>query len=116
MPTWEPFEFETKYVFTLLDRVLINTWRAEVAVNVVKPWLAQRNKMGKDRSFFVQIRRKVQNNVTIDNFVEKVSFVCGILPIHANVQVVVGAIVVVVVVMMMKIVEVVVVLVLVVDF
>ena len=47
---------------------------------------------------------------------EKVSFVCGILPIHANVQVVVGAIVVVVVVVMVKVVEVVVVLVLVVDF
>ena len=35
---------------------------------------------------------------------EKVSFVCGILPIHANVQVVVGAIVEVVV--MVKVVEV----------
>ena len=44
-----PSPFETKYVFTLLDRVLINTWRAEVAVNVVKPWLAQLNKMGKER-------------------------------------------------------------------
>ena len=70
-----PSPFETKYVFTLLDRVLINTWRAEVAVNVVKPWLAQLNKMGKERPSFVQVRRKVQHNVTIDDFVEKFSII-----------------------------------------
>ena len=55
-------------------------------------------------------------STNVYNFVEKVSFVCGILPIHANVQVVVGVIVVVVVVVMVKVVEVVVVLVPVVDF
>ena len=42
---------------------------------MVKPWLAQRNKMGKDRPSFVQVRRKVQNNVTIDDFVVKISII-----------------------------------------
>ena len=29
--------FETKYVLTLLDRILVNAWRAEVAVTILKP-------------------------------------------------------------------------------
>ena len=36
-----PSSFDTKYVFTLLDRIIINTRRAEVTVNVIKPWLTK---------------------------------------------------------------------------
>ena len=69
-----PSPFETKYVFTLIDRILLNCWRAEVAVNVVKPWLAQLKKKNKSPTF-TQVRRKVQNDVTIDDFVDKFSII-----------------------------------------
>ena len=35
----QPTLFETKYVLTLLDRVLVNVWRAETVVTVIKPWI-----------------------------------------------------------------------------
>ena len=70
-----PSSFETKYVFTLLDRILINAWRAEVAVNVIKPWLTKMRKQMKERPSFTQVRRKVQNDVTIDDFVEFFSII-----------------------------------------
>ena len=61
--------FETKYVLSLIDRVLVNAWRAEMAVTVMKPWLIQLRNAGKSASI-VQIRRKFQNESTIDDFVD----------------------------------------------
>ena len=55
----QPSSFEAKYVFTLLDRILINTWRAEVAVSVIKPWLTKLRYKQKEHPFFSQMRRKV---------------------------------------------------------
>ena len=34
-----PLSFETKYVLSMVDRVLVNTWRAEMAVTLIKPWM-----------------------------------------------------------------------------
>ena len=33
----QPISFETKYVLTIIDRVLVNTWRAELAMTSIKP-------------------------------------------------------------------------------
>ena len=35
----QPTLVETKYVLTLLDRVLGNTWRAETADTTINPWI-----------------------------------------------------------------------------
>ena len=29
----------TKYVCTMIGRILVNCWRAEIAVTVLKPWI-----------------------------------------------------------------------------
>ena len=62
--------FETKYILTLIDRILVNAWRAEVAVTVMKPWLTELAKTNENGPTLTQIRRKVCDQVTIDDFVE----------------------------------------------
>ena len=34
-----PLTFETNYVFSMIDRILINTWRAEMAITIIRPWI-----------------------------------------------------------------------------
>ena len=62
--------FETKYVLTLLDRILVNTWRAEVDITIMKPWSTQFHKEHRKYPTSSQIRRKVHHHKTINDFVE----------------------------------------------
>ena len=34
-----PLTFGTNYVFSMIDRILINTWRAEMAITIIRPWI-----------------------------------------------------------------------------
>ena len=65
--------FETKYGLTLLNRILVNTWKAEVTVTIMKPWLTQFHKERRKSTIFTQIRRKVHHRVTINDFVKRFS-------------------------------------------
>ena len=70
--------FETKYVLSLLDRILVNAWRAEVAITTMKPWLTKLQNDGITPSI-LQIRRKFRNENTIDDYVD--TFAIGYLQV-----------------------------------
>lgn len=38
---------KTKYIWTMIDQVLVNCLRGEIPVNVLKPWLIQMARTGK---------------------------------------------------------------------
>ena len=54
--------FETKYVLKLLDRILINTWRAEVSVMVLQPWLTQYVDGDVKTPTFTQIKKGLESH------------------------------------------------------
>ena len=65
-----PLSFDTKYVLSILDRILVNSWRAETSVSVLKPWISL-NKKNKQPSL-IQIRqKKFTNQGSIDDYVQK---------------------------------------------
>ena len=62
----KPLSFEAKYVFLMLDRILINCWRVDNAVMLMRPWiLASR----KNIPTFTHIRTKFTNQSRIDDYV-----------------------------------------------
>ena len=69
----QPTSFEAKYVLIMIDRLLVNTWRAETAVTIVKPWITGLQQRGKPLPSLKQIRKKVENSVTIDDYVDTFS-------------------------------------------
>ena len=34
-----PLTFETNYVFSMIDIILINTWCAEMDITIIRPWI-----------------------------------------------------------------------------
>ena len=65
-----PLSFETKYVFTMIDRVLVNCWRAENAITVIEPWIRSLKNGNKPTPTLQQIRRKFHNTATIDDYIQ----------------------------------------------
>ena len=65
-----PSTFETKYVCTMIDRILVNCWRAEIAVTVLKPWIQSLERSGHIPPTTKQIRKKFENAITIDDYVQ----------------------------------------------
>ena len=61
--------FETKYLLIMIDQVLINYWRGEVAVSVLKPWIMQVECTSRRYPTLDQIRRKFNKSGTIDDYV-----------------------------------------------
>ena len=61
--------FETKCVSSIIDQVLVNIWRAQTSIIVVKPWLIAFRKKEKEPSL-IQIRGKFQNESNIVDYVQ----------------------------------------------
>ena len=40
--------FESKYILSIIDRILVNAWRAETSITVIKPWLISLRKKRKE--------------------------------------------------------------------
>ena len=74
-----PSSFETKYVFTLLDQILVNFCRAEIAIMLIKPWLLELDRKKKRTLSLKQIRKNVKNSTTIDGYVS--IFTIGDFPV-----------------------------------
>ena len=55
----------------MIDRALVNCWRGEISVSVLKPWIMQLERNGKRYPTLDQIRRKFHNSDTIDDYVQK---------------------------------------------
>ncbi|KAG7345429.1 hypothetical protein IV203_032960 [Nitzschia inconspicua] len=64
--------FEAKYVFRMLDAVMVNAWRAYQAVTVISPWLRA---LGSHPSL-AQVRTKLNNFVGVEDFVADVALEC----------------------------------------
>ena len=62
--------FETKYVFTMIDRVLVNCWRAENAIIVIEPWITSFKYGNKPTPTLQKIRRKFYNTATIIDYIQ----------------------------------------------
>ena len=75
----QPTSFETKYVLTLLDRVLVNEWRAETAATVIKSWIFSWQQRCGVLPLFAQIMKKVENSITIDDYVDTFAIVYLVL-------------------------------------
>ncbi|KAG7353711.1 hypothetical protein IV203_003066 [Nitzschia inconspicua] len=63
---------EAKYVFRMLDAVMVNAWRAYQAVTVISPWLRA---LGSPPSL-AQVRTKLHNFVGVEDFVADVALEC----------------------------------------
>lgn len=61
--------FETKYVFRLIDAVLINSWRATQAVGVLMPWITSLQ----NTPTIFQMRNKVKNEGSLERFLYDVA-------------------------------------------
>ncbi|KAG7341772.1 hypothetical protein IV203_006864 [Nitzschia inconspicua] len=57
--------FESKYVFRMLDAILVNSWRAHQAVFDVAPWMATLA----EPPTLAQVRRKLHGAETIEDYV-----------------------------------------------
>ncbi|KAG7337866.1 hypothetical protein IV203_025941 [Nitzschia inconspicua] len=64
--------FEAKYVFRMLDAVMVNAWRAYQAVTVISLWLRA---LGSHPSL-AQVRTKLNNSVGVEDFVADVALEC----------------------------------------
>lgn len=64
-----PLSFETKYVFTMIERVLVNCWLAENAITVVEPWTTSLKKGNNPTPTLQQIRQEFHNTATIDDYI-----------------------------------------------
>ncbi|KAG7368934.1 hypothetical protein IV203_031677 [Nitzschia inconspicua] len=64
--------FETKYVFRMLDAVMVNAWRAYQAVTMISPWLRTQ----RSHPSLAQLRNKLHNSVGVEDFVADVALEC----------------------------------------
>ena len=65
-----PSTFETKYVCTMIDRILVNCWRAKITVTVLKPWIQSLERSGHIPPVTKQIRIFFENAITIDDYIQ----------------------------------------------
>ena len=66
-----PTSLKTKFFYLLMDKVLVNFWRAEIAVTVLKPYIMQLEQTEKRYTTVEQIRRKFHNTSTVDDYMQK---------------------------------------------
>ena len=53
-----PLTFETNYVFSMIGRISINTWRAEMAITIIQSWIRSMVNNKRNATSLEQLRKK----------------------------------------------------------
>ena len=64
--------FESKYFFRMIDDILVNCWRVENDITLLKPWFEERTTKNKPNQTFQDIRNQLQKG-TADDYVSEFS-------------------------------------------
>ena len=73
----------------MIYRVLVNYWRAETSLLLIKPWLLGLQRSGKYDPILNPIRKKFESGVTIDDYVQNFA-ACYLMNLHTHNRVVTG--------------------------